>query len=164
MHQKALLRHYFTEHQTVSMLIINITQMKLLTTLLIASFLFSCSKRDIQEKHTLKLSLTTPVDNGKLKTGTNADFTWNSTATDVSAITYHGIKIVEIIGNQSPEDAMRTNKPFFERDSIERKTITIVPSAGTPGFVLDKKYAWQVVGKQKSLSANSSIAMFTIVR
>ncbi len=40
-------------------------------------------------------------------------------------VTYK-IKIVEIKGDQSPEEALRTNKPFFEKDSIHGNPITIV--------------------------------------
>ena len=137
--------------------------MKLLTTLLFTSIILSCSKTNTDVIHTLQVSLESPVANGTLKRGQNAEFKWTSNATDVSVPVYYGIKIVEIITPQSPAEAIRGNKPHFEKDSLKPLSFVIVPSAGAPGFAVDKKYAWEVTGKQKNLSANSSIFSFTIV-
>ncbi len=127
-------------------------------------FLFSCSKSGTQVTQTLKISLTSPADNGTLKAGGNAQFIWSLSASDATTPVYYGMKIVEIVGNQSPDDAIRGNKPHFEKDSLIAFSMTISPSAGVPGFVLDKKYVWQVIGKQKTLSASSSLSSFTVVR
>ena len=140
--------------------------MKKIAFLLISVLLFSCSKKGNEESTaTLNITTISPVNNSSVKKSIDAEFTWNLSASDASAPVYSGIKIVEIIGNESPENAMRTNKPFFERDSLVNKLIIKPPTgAGTPGLVLDKKYVWQITAKQKTLSANSALSVFTVVQ
>lgn len=138
--------------------------MKKISVLLIGILLISCSKTVNQGSATLKITSISPVNSGSIKMNSDAEFTWSLSASDPSASVYSGIKIVEIIGNESPENAIRGNKPFFEKDSLIAVTVVIKPSVGTPGFGLDKKYVWQVTAKQKTLSANSSLSVFTVVR
>lgn len=138
--------------------------MKSIVILLLTTNLMSCSKSDNGPTNTLTVRLESPANNGTLKVGQAAQFSWASSATDGAVPVYHAIKITEILLDQSPEVALRTNKPFFEKDSIGERFISITPVAGTPGLMLDKKYAWQVNGKQKTLSSSSSISTFTVVR
>jgi hypothetical protein len=137
--------------------------MKKMSFLLLCILFLSCSKTDNQEIATLRITPTSPVNNGSLKKSIDAEFTWSLSASDPSGPVYSGIKIVEIIGNESPETAMAGNKPHFEKDSLIAVTFVIKPSVGTAGFVLDKKYVWQVTAKQKALSAKSSLSVFTVV-
>jgi hypothetical protein len=137
--------------------------MKKISFLLIGILLFSCSKTPNQQSTTLKITPISPVNNGSIKKSIDAEFTWSLSASEPSSPVYSGIKIVEILGNESPEYAFATNKPFFEKDSLIAVTIVIKPSVGTPGFGLDKKYVWQLTAKQKSLFANSSLSVFTVV-
>jgi len=138
--------------------------MKKISFLVVCILFFSCSKTGNQEIATLRITPGSPVNNGSLKKSIDAEFTWSLSASDPSAPVYSGIKIVEILGNESPETAMAGNKPFFEKDSLIAVTIVIKPLVGTPGFVLDKKYVWQVTAKQKTLSAKSSLSVFTVVQ
>lgn len=140
--------------------------MKIIPSLLLSLILFSCSKTGKQENTTsLTINPISPTNNGTFKKSTDSVFLWSATGSDVSVPVYYKIKIVEISANQSSDEALRTNKPFFERDSIERIRVTIPrPSgAGGPGLILDKKYVWQITGKQKLLTGSSSLSVFTVV-
>ncbi len=70
---------------------------------------------------TARLSLISPANSETVRVQ-NPTFSWNSylTPADYDGDGYYKIKIVEIKGDESPDNAFRTNKPFFEKDSIAR--------------------------------------------
>lgn len=134
--------------------------------LLLSLFLFSCAKTGKQE-NTVSLTINTvsPAKNGTVKKNTDVEFSWAVSGSDISIPVYSKITIVEIISDQSPEVAFKTNKPIFEKDSIQAIKLVLPPpsGAGTQGFILDKKYVWQITGKQKLLSGSSALSVFTVV-
>jgi hypothetical protein len=71
----------------------------------------------------------------------NPVFTWMHIKALGSNQTYT-IKIVELKGNQSPEDAMKRNQAFFEKEGIS-PTLFQYP-ASAPKFEAGKKYVWLV--------------------
>jgi hypothetical protein len=100
---------------------------------------------------TSKRILVVPANGGTVEPNERMTFNWKPPITATSGQTYK-IKIVEIIGDQSPEQALRSNKPFFEKDSASfvrtnkpffEKDSTIYLTVNTP-FAAGKKYAWSV--------------------
>lgn len=102
--------------------------------------------------------------------GEGIRFAWSSGKIQSDASGAYKIKIVEIKGDESPENAIRTNKPFFEKDSInafrgnkpifEKDSLPyfIYPSSA-PKFKVDKTYVWtvQVINRDgKPISGNNS--------
>jgi hypothetical protein len=124
--------------------------------------------------------------NGATVTARNIGFSWQADSPD-DADGYK-IKIVEIVGDQSPENALRTNKPIFEKDSalsfkgnkpfFEKDSITLLKGnkpifekdsgnwypSGAGSFQPGKRYAWKVdvLDKEKKVSASSSVAVFNV--
>ncbi len=86
--------------------------------------------------------LRQPANGETIATGKQQVFSWLAPMPTASGPVTYKIKIVEIKGDQSPENAFRTNKPFFERDSIELLNIPF-PSSAT-AFVAGRQYAWGV--------------------
>ena len=89
------------------------------------------------------LKLLMPKNGFILSANENSKFTWtNFFPGDNDGDGYYKIKIVEIKGDQSPEDALANNKPFFEKDSLIRPSFEYPTSA--PKFESGKKYGWRV--------------------
>ena len=84
---------------------------------------------------TLKL----PANGETIATGKQPLFTWLANTPTGKA---YKIKIVEIVGDQSPENAYKGNKPIFEKDSIPMATMQYPSTARA--FEAGKKYAWGV--------------------
>lgn len=138
------------------------------------------TKDETSKPSTLKVGLISPADGATVQTGKVVQFSWSLSTNSADPIASK-IKIVEITGDQSPEVALRTNKPIFEKDStlylhtnkphFEKDSIlylnvSLPYSAASPGLVIGKKYAWGV-NSQKSLtstSAESKVSMFTVIR
>jgi hypothetical protein len=95
-------------------------------------------------------SAPTAVSASNDKATGNQVFKWLPPPSN-DAVTYK-IKIVEILGDQSPEQALHTNKPFFEKDSLSRLTTSYPPNA--PHLMMGKKYAWAVESKNKEGKSN----------
>jgi hypothetical protein len=116
------------------------------------SFVFRVATKDAREQH---LKLIAPV-NGAIVNEVPG-FSWAGPFSASGDGSYK-IKIIEIISDQSPEEALRGNKPFFEKDSIKYlkgnkpffekdslKWITSFPyPPSAPKLVAGKQYAWQV--------------------
>jgi hypothetical protein len=85
------------------------------------------------------LSLVSPADGSVIDTASRPLFNW--AADNLQTQTYK-IKIVEIKGDQSPEVALRTNKPIFEKDSL-KDLLFHYPVFG-PRMIPGGKYAWGV--------------------
>jgi hypothetical protein len=105
-------------------------------------------------------SLPTPVSpaNGSV-TNNNQLFTWLPPAPMPGPVTYK-IKIVEILGDQSPDQALMSNKPHFEKDSLKDALIQYPSSA--PVFIRGKKYGWavQYFNKERKSSGYSKTSLF----
>ncbi len=140
---------------------------KISTLLLSGLCLFSCSKTSKQE-NTVLLTINTisPINNSTVKQNTDTEFSWAVSGSDASEPVYYKIKIVEITQDQSPESALKTNKPIFEKDSIKAIKVVFPPpgGAGMQGLILDKKYVWQITGKQTLFTGSSDLSVFTVVR
>ena len=101
-------------------------------------------------------SMPAPVSpvNGSVANN-NQLFTWLANG----SVTYK-IKIVEILGDQSPDEALRSNKPHFEKDSLKDALIQYPSSA--PVFIKGKKYGWavQYFNKERKSSGYGKTALF----
>lgn len=99
--------------------------------------------------------LISPKDEEELKID-NPVFTWMHMKAPGSSEGYK-IKIIEIKGDESPENAMLKNKAFFEKEGIREQLFQYPASA--PKFEEGKKYAWMVsVG-----SVNSGVLVFSLM-
>ncbi|MCL6494697.1 MAG: hypothetical protein K6T54_07970, partial [Ignavibacterium sp.] len=101
------------------------------------------------------ITLISPEDNAVISEG-EIVFSW----VPLPTATQYSIKIVELIGNQSPLVAMRDNRPFFQKDGIR------IPNYQYPSnerkFNEEKTYAWQVYLKDNPEETASEIRTFTI--
>jgi hypothetical protein len=92
--------------------------------------------------------LVFPADGDEILPGTLPTFTWLPPMPTPQGAEYT-LKIVEIIGNQSPEAAMNMNKAFFERKGI--KTTMFQYPGSEKKFEEGRKYAWVIsTGELKS--------------
>jgi hypothetical protein len=100
--------------------------------------------------------LISPRDEEELRND-NPVFTWMHMKAPGSIQTYK-IRIVEIKGNESPDNAILKNKAFFEKEGISQQLLQYPSSALK--FEEGKKYAWQVsIGDLKS-----EIKSFTLTK
>lgn len=83
--------------------------------------------------------LQTPANGAIIESAEGTRFTWLPPKSANPAAAYK-IKIVEITGDQSPEQAFKGNKPHFEKDSINVLSSIIATSVFRKG----NKYGWQV--------------------
>jgi hypothetical protein len=102
-----------------------------------------------------KLINVSPANGSTFNSGEAPEFKWEKSGDIVIGPGAYKIRIVEIKGDQSPESALRTNKPFFEKDSISalrtNKPIFEKDSmpnfkypTSAPAFKDGQKYAWIV--------------------
>ena len=84
--------------------------------------------------------LISPRDEEELRID-NPVFTWMHVKAPNSNQTYT-IKIVEIIDEQSSEEAMKRNQAFFEKDGLSQQLFQYPSTASK--FESGKKYAWQI--------------------
>lgn len=98
-----------------------------------------------------QLELVSPQDDEVISAEEPALFIWLPPVPVPPDATYK-IKIVEIIGDQSPEQAITGNKPFFEKDSIAALYYHYSDSDSI--FVSSSYYAWriEVTGSENLLS------------
>lgn len=91
--------------------------------------------------------LISPRNEEELKID-NPVFTWMHMKGPGSTSTYK-LRIVELKGDESPENAMLKNKAFFEKEGITAQLFQYPASASK--FEEGKKYAWQIsIGDLKS--------------
>lgn len=121
-------------------------------------FAFSFNKDKIESPIVLK----TPANNSTIQIGSQVQFRWIAPQGDNELI-YYKIKIVEIKGDESPESAIRGNKPFFERDSLQAfkgnkphfekdslQEISYDYTADAPKLQEGKTYVWRIQAKDKN--------------
>jgi hypothetical protein len=110
-----------------------------------------------------RIILVNPVNDAPIVAGTAPTFVWKLLRSDepLPPGSRYKIKIVEIKGDQSPEEALRTNKPFFEKDSLNE--LNYKPAASL--FNDAKKYAWVVEAKTNAgvKITESEINEFTVL-
>lgn len=115
-----------------------------------------CKDNEIKILQETEITLLMPENNSEIEQTRGLNFVWTVFGGQTGACK---IKIVEIKGDESPDNAFKGNKPFFESDSIPGKTTTYQVPASGPKFVPGKKYAWRVsMGKY-----NSEVSSFMIV-
>jgi hypothetical protein len=119
--------------------------------------------------------LLTPVDGAEVSEKFPV-FAWTMTgpaaAGAARSTVEYAIRIVEIIGRQSPTAAMQANPAWFERANLTTPTLLYPPSARP--FTLKARYAWKVNAVQSggraaanagrdALLAESEVWEFTAV-
>lgn len=87
-------------------------------------------------------SLISPADGQTVDYGIQPVFTWLPPMPNSPGQINYKIKIVEIIGDQSPEEAMRRNPALFEQSGI-RTTMLQYPVAANK-LAANKKYGWDI--------------------
>ncbi|HEY3388390.1 MAG TPA: hypothetical protein VGK38_02385, partial [Prolixibacteraceae bacterium] len=87
-------------------------------------------------------NLNSPADGDSISIVSQPLFTWLPPVPSPSGQIIYKLKIVEVIGNQSPEGAILRNSAWFEKTDI-RSTIFQYPVSAR-GFDPIKKYAWTV--------------------
>lgn len=102
------------------------------------------------------ISLVMPTDNEQLPENQPIVFSW----TPLPNQNEYSLKIVELLGNQNPESAIKNNRAFFQRDGI-RGTSFQYPISERK-FELNKTYLWQVYLKENPDVAASEIWSFRI--
>jgi hypothetical protein len=90
------------------------------------------------------IHLLTPANKSVIELKGGYKFSWSHEMQQAGPMSIYKIRIVEIKGNQSPGDAMRTNKPHFEKDSIEDRMFFW--PVGYSDKDLPEHFAWQVTG------------------
>ncbi|MBU2586477.1 MAG: hypothetical protein KKH32_14255 [Bacteroidetes bacterium] len=85
--------------------------------------------------------LVSPADGETIPEGQVPIFTWLSPTPAPRDVNY-SLKIVEVLGDQSPNEAMQRNTAWFERRDI--RTTTLQYPVGARKFESGKKYAWKV--------------------
>ncbi len=82
-------------------------------------------------------------------------FTWLPPAPlPVGQHIVYDLKVVEIVGQQSPEEAMERNEAFFERRGLP-STILQYPISGR-GFDPERRYTWKVVARVEDTRISES--------
>ncbi|HEX2786595.1 MAG TPA: T9SS type A sorting domain-containing protein [Ignavibacteria bacterium] len=104
-----------------------------------------CIEQVIQKETEGEISLLTPGNNEQVAPDSPLIFSWMAIGDAGS----YKIKIVEITGDESAENAMLKNKAFFEKEDIRMTTFQYPSSA--PKFKNGVKYVWMIeAGKMKS--------------
>lgn len=100
--------------------------------------------------------LNSPEDNSTIEEGT-ITFSW----VPLLNAKEYSLKIVEVIGRQSPTVAMRDNRAFYQKDGIKSSTFQY-PISERP-FEENKTYAWQVYLKDNPEQTASEIWTFSLI-
>lgn len=86
------------------------------------------------------ITLISPANLSSVAAGEAPRFNWQHKNHPTGSV--YRIKIVEILSDQSPEEAYRGNKPHFEKDSLKEWTILYPETAKR--LESGKRYAWRV--------------------
>ena len=132
-------------------------------------FALSACKKEVKQEEvassTLTLKLISPADGATLQAENPAQFNWFSSSTNNAVRILHKIKIVEITGDQSPEQAVKSNTPFFEKEGLIDLNIFLPYDGSSTELVRGKKYAWRITATQKDLTSTggeSEVSTFTV--
>jgi len=129
------------------------------------AFMFTIDK-PIEVTETITPQLITPADGTTLNSNQPVLFTWMAPSLKPDKSIRYKLKVVEILGNQSPSEAVKRNPIWYESNELRRPMLQYPLSAKRlePG----KKYAWtvQIINKEaQGVDASSETAdafMFTI--
>ncbi|WP_411272917.1 hypothetical protein [Daejeonella sp.] len=126
---------------------------KLILSLCMLTVVYSCQKTNREsEQLTTKVSLMSPEKNASVAGTAELRFSWAVAPTPNSESLYK-IRIVEITGDQSPEQALRCCKPHFEKDSLIAFSFIYPKSAMIPQLKLGSKYGWEVILRKSKFNA-----------
>ncbi len=112
----------------------------------------SCIEQSI--KQTGSITLISPEDGAEINPEQPVVFTW----TPLPNAKEYTLKIVELKGDQSPDVAIKQNRPIFEKENIKSTTFQGGPINGVD-VKLGMKYAWMV----SSGDANSDVWTFSMM-
>ena len=82
-------------------------------------------------------------------------FLWTSTPPLGSSATY-ALKLVELLGNQTPTAALQSNSAFYQQQSIHTTTLQYPISA--PKLIPGRSYAWQITAYDNGAALSTSEA------
>ena len=105
-----------------------------------------------------ELTLFNPLPGSTIYRGQLPYFAWGRKSSPADSILGYKLKIVEIQNGQSPEDAFKTNKLFFEKDTIKATYYQFPAEADS--FITGNNYAWQVQALIKN-SASPSDSLYS---
>jgi gliding motility-associated-like protein len=114
---------------------------------------------------TLNVTLGSPADGSEISNSGATQFSWTGSSTDSAVPITYKFTLVEVTAGQTPANAIHTNKPIFEKDTLNMSHMEYPFTAMQPGFVAGSKYAWKVIAKQDGLNTvggESEIRTFTI--
>lgn len=115
----------------------------------------------------IRLKLLSPTNGSTLKVGATTKFSWIiNDPGDFTGDGYYKLKIVEVKEGQLPEQAFKTNKPFFEKDSIpcifNGKRIENDTPPPPPHYGSGKTYAWAIEAFSKNAKPGDGSKYFRI--
>lgn len=121
------------------------------------TFSFNVKEASVTTTGTVKLN--SPANGVTIAAGEAPQFSWARLTTATGQETYK-IKVVVINGDQSPDVALRTNKPIFEKDSMKELSLRIP----LVKFNAGKKYVWnvQALNRERKPVGNAEVFVFTI--
>jgi hypothetical protein len=102
-----------------------------------------------------------PADGDTLYEEQSPTFTWTPPTPVPQEVTYH-LRIVEILGDQPPLEAMRQNPAWFEQKDI--RTTSLQYPAQARKLESGKKYAWRVSALIAGESVESEVFHFVVAR
>ncbi len=97
-----------------------------------------CMEQVLTAESDVSLNLISPENNSKIKGEEPLVFNWVLIGTQSTG---YKIKIVEILGDENPENAMLKNKAFFEKEEMKLNSLRLPSSVKIEP---NKKYAWQI--------------------
>lgn len=132
--------------------LLNFTLFAILTLIAFSSCKKTKEGESVVNEAIVKVTLNSPKDGSTITpgpTGPNVQFSWS---VEPSTGGTYKLRIVEITGDQTPAAAYasccHTNKPIFEKDSIQ--ALNIVYPSTAERLVPGKKYAWAITANKTS--------------
>ncbi len=98
--------------------------------------------------------------NGDTVRTPSPQFVWTQPSPAPKARVTYELKLVQMMRGQSPEEAMRANKPWFEKTGVTATSLMYPASA--PAFD-SGAYAWSVTCIQGASKTTSSVSMLFLV-
>lgn len=106
----------------------------------------------VQTVQNVSLVLIAPQDEGEVSQEL-PQFVWTTTPLMGGGAKYT-VRIVEILGNQTPYNAMQSRGSFYEKEGVPGVTFQYPVSA--PKLVSGKNYAWQVTAYSNGVKVSES--------